>query len=87
MIKKALIGLIAVGALSIPLAGMASADPPPDPAYHGNGPGDFGNPPGVDVHEDIVPQPGSVAGFIRDFTGGEFRSPGGLIKAFAPGHN
>ncbi len=86
MVKKALAAAIAAGALCVPLAGAAWADPG-NQAYNGNGPGDFGNPPGVDVHEDIAPQPGSVAGVVRDFTDGAAKSPGDLIKTFAPGHN
>ncbi|WP_029114068.1 hypothetical protein [Mycobacterium sp. URHB0044] len=44
MIKKALVAAIAAGALSVPLAALASADPPSDPGSTANGIGSGGVP-------------------------------------------
>jgi hypothetical protein len=44
MLKKVIAGAIAAGALSVPLAGVASADKPDDPGSNGNGVGSGGIP-------------------------------------------
>ena len=54
MLKKVVVSVIAAGALTVPLAGVAWAAPPDDPgpppdAGSGRGPGGLGHPPGVEV--------------------------------------
>ena len=39
MLKKLIVTVIAAGALSVPLAGAAWADPPDEPGSHGVGAG------------------------------------------------
>jgi hypothetical protein len=82
MIKKVLATVIAAGALSVPLAGAAWADPSAD---NPGTPGNFGGPPGQGVNQ-VAKLPGSVAGDVRAGTGGTFQSPGDVIKNSAPGH-
>ena len=54
MLKKVLVSVIAAGALTVSLAGVAWAAPPDDPGPppdpgSGQGPGGLGHPPGVEV--------------------------------------
>ena len=85
MIKKALVAVIAAGALSFQLAGVAWADPPSDnnpPGQGAAGPGIpnevagvFGSdkpiPPGS-VFSNIAKQPGNVPAGVGDFLNEDF---------------
>lgn len=86
MIKKLVVAAVAAGAMAIPLAGAAWADPAPD---NPGVPGNLGSSPGAQVSRQIAQIPdSSTAGWIRDVTNGAVRSPGQLISSqFAPGHN
>src|SRR5215218_2411101 len=76
MLKKLFVGVVAAGVLSVPLAGVAGADP--DPATNPGVPGTIGAP-GQTINT-VAQMPGSTAGFFRDFAG--VNGPGGLIKTF-----
>jgi hypothetical protein len=80
MFKKLVVGVIAAGALFVPLAGLAGAAP--DPATNPGTPGNLGFVPGQGV-KTIAQEPGSTAGFFRDSLG--FHSPGDAINTAAPG--
>ena len=92
MLKKLFAGVIAAGALSVPLAGQAWAQPPTDPGSNGQGPGDFGGSPGVGSPtvpgvRDFAKQSGSVPeaeGPTACPTGCEV-APGLFTKASTPG--
>jgi len=87
MIKKLLVTVAAAGALSVPLAGVAGADPTSDnPGLPGNvggaRPGTFvvapNTPPNQDPNSDRL----STADIFRKTFEGA--TPGGLIKQWAP---
>ena len=79
MIKKLLVTVAAAGALSVPLAGVAGADPTPD---NPGTPGNVGAAPGrYLVTGNTAPGYPSTAGAFRDVFG---VPPGGFIKRFAP---
>ncbi len=81
MIKKLLVTVAAAGALSVPLAGVASADPAPDnPGVPGN---ILGHSPG-ETFRVVAKLSGSTAGVVRDGT--DFNSPGEAVKEITPGH-
>ena len=89
MIKKLLVTVAAAGALSVPLAGVAGADPTSDnPGLPGNvggaRPGTYvvapNTPPNQDPNSDSL----STAGFFRKYLQ---VPPGGYINQFAPGQN
>ena len=81
MIKKLLVTVAAAGALSVPLAGVASADPAPDnPGVPGN---ILGHSPG-ETFRVAAKLPGSTARVVRDSS--DFNSPGEAIKEITPGH-
>jgi hypothetical protein len=87
MIKKALLAAIATGALSVPLAGMAWAEPPSDPGSHENAIGQGGVPTklGTFVDSGIT---GKVAGTPSLNPGGGPTPPGKVFisgAAKAPG--
>ena len=95
MIKNAVITVIAAGALSVPLAGVAWADPPSvpnDPPGKGGVPseaGDFLGAPKVtpgSIFSGIAKGPGDVPDGVRDFVNG-FYGPGtnGFEDPIPPG--
>jgi hypothetical protein len=93
MIAKRLIGaVVAAASMFVPLAGVAWAQPPADPGSNGQGPGDFGGPPGVGTPtvpgvRDFAKQPGSVPeaeGPTACPTGCEV-APGLFTKSSTPG--
>jgi hypothetical protein len=80
MIKKVLATVIAAGALSVPLAGVALAEPPTDPGSNGQGPGD--------------PPVGAPGSFFNDFARAKGPGslpaqggiqPGQVVKGVTPG--
>jgi hypothetical protein len=75
MFKKLLVSVMAAGAVSIPLAGIASADPTPD------NPGVPGNIGGI--------SPGSAIKQVAKAPGpasASFGPPGHAVRTVAPGH-
>jgi hypothetical protein len=82
MIKKLLVTVAAAGALSVPLAGVAGADPT---SSNPGTPGDIGGArPGTYVVAPNTPHNSdfpSTASIFREFFGS---SPGGFINQFAP---
>jgi hypothetical protein len=95
MIRKALLTAIATGALSIPLAGMAWAEPPSDPndpPGKGGVPaeaGDFLGPAKVtpgSVFSSIAQGPGNVPEGVRVFVNGFYgTSTNGFAEPIPPG--
>jgi hypothetical protein len=99
MLKKLIVTVIAAGALSVPLAGVAWGDPPTDPGANGDGVGAGGIPrvlgdnsgstdpiPPGSVLSDIAQQPGvSVPEAISGAYPDTDRTPGGAIKRQTPG--
>ncbi|KAF0957302.1 hypothetical protein MLGJGCBP_07718 [Rhodococcus sp. T7] len=83
MLKKVLVTVMAAGALTVPLAGVAWADPG-DGVGVGGVPGQIGGPPGETISQ-FAKMPGSVPDSISTGTGGAFRTPGGAVKDFTPG--
>jgi hypothetical protein len=96
MIKKLLVSAVAAGAVSVPLAGVASADPPADPGSAGVGEGGIPAVIGDNLGTDPTP-PGSLisevaqqAGLsVPDAISAQFpdtdRTPGGAVKRQSPG--
>ena len=87
MIKKLLVTVAAAGALSVPLAGVAGADPTPDnPGTPGTprniGGGTLAPPGSYLVKANTAPGGLSTAGTFREVFDG--LTPGGFIKQFAP---
>jgi hypothetical protein len=83
MIKKVLATVVAAGALSVPLAGVAWADTTTDnPGVPGN---IGGNPPGG-TFSQVAQFPGSVPDVVKDLTQGQFSTPGGALQPFVPRH-
>jgi hypothetical protein len=85
MLRKVLVTLIAAGAMSVPLAGVAWADP--NGIGSGGVPGEIGGSPGSGATpslSDIAHQPGSMIDAIEDLTGFRF-APGGEVKLITPG--
>jgi hypothetical protein len=89
MIKKMLGSVIAAGALSVPLAGLAWAD---GDGGNGIGAGGVTGELGGNSFGSIVSgvaqvkPPGSLVGFISDGKLGAFGTPGGTVKnVFTPG--
>jgi hypothetical protein len=88
MFKKLFVAAAAAAAaVSVPLVGVAGADPPTDPGSNGKGPSGLGAP-GTGVREiakdpdtSVPDQLGIIAG-----TPGEKLAPGQVIKTFTPGH-
>jgi hypothetical protein len=79
MLKKVLTTVIAAGALSIPLAVVAGADPTPDnPGLPGN---IGGLSPGTGVSTVAHRGPGAVPDAI-----GVYGTPGNAFKQVTPGH-
>ncbi len=92
MVKKIVVGVIAAGAISLPLAGVAAADPATPPGNTPSGPGKVFNLP------DGYKNPGQLFRALRDegrqagfrnlpqylrsgqSAYGEVRSPGQLLK-------
>jgi hypothetical protein len=71
MLKKVLVGVIAAGALSVPLAGAAWADPAPDnPGLPGNINGD---------------RPSAITHLEQDFANYFGVPPGKVMREFPPG--
>ena len=71
MLKKLMVTVIAAGALSVPLAGVAWGDPPTDPGANGDGVGAGGIPRVLGDNSggaDPIP-PGSVLSDIAPATG------------------
>jgi hypothetical protein len=86
MMKKVIAGVITAGALSVPFAGIAAADPPSD---RGNG-GDRGNSadaPGRVVQDlrDLAADSGytNLPEFLREES--EYQSPGDIVSDIAQG--
>jgi hypothetical protein len=82
MIKKMLVSVIAAGALCVPLAGVALADPTPDnPGVAGTS----GGPPGGAPPGSSISPAAKVPGFSTpDVYGGP---PGQAVKEDTPGCN
>jgi hypothetical protein len=77
MLKKLFVTAAAAAAVSVPLAGLASAEA-------GGVPGEIGVTPGSVVSQ-VAHLPGSVPDAVSDLTDGAFRTPGGAVKTFTPG--
>ncbi|WP_029116129.1 hypothetical protein [Mycobacterium sp. URHB0044] len=79
MLKKVLVTVIAAGALAVPFAAVAGADPTSEnPGL----PGTFGGlPPGAGVTIVAHQGPGAVSDAI-----GVYGTPGSTFKQFTPGH-
>jgi hypothetical protein len=90
MLKKVSVAVIAAGALSVPLAGVAGADPgPTNPGLPGNVGRAYNvpsTPPGGQIHEIAQQDPGSTASAFKDQDGVN-ESPGNFINDFAPGQS
>ena len=94
MLMKLVVGAVAAGALSIPLAGVAWADQPAEPGINGAGPNGVGAPgAGIQANNnvgvrDVAQLEGSVPDAIATVQPGPgIRiAPGQLIKTFVPGH-
>jgi hypothetical protein len=94
MIKKLFVSVVAAGALTVPLAGVAWADPPSggDPNGNGQGIGPGGIPsqvtprhsPGSEI-KVLAQQPGSTPDAIDSLPGFDREGPGQRIKDFTPG--
>jgi hypothetical protein len=80
MLKKLLVAAAAAVAVSVPLAGLAGADPgdPQNGGGQGNGPGNIGIPPG-NLISQIAQQPDSNPPSVFGTFG--FKSPGQAVKA------
>lgn len=89
MLKKVIAGAITAGALSVPFAGVAWADPPSDRGNGGNGAdrGNSADAPGqvLDDFRDIAEDQGfqNLPEFLRDQS--EFQSPGDIVSDVAQG--
>ena len=82
MLKKLFVAAAAAAAVSVPLAGVAGADPAPDnPGLPGN---IGGRSPGS-VISQAAQQPGSVPDVVSEITDGYQRTPGEAVKSVAPG--
>ena len=75
MIKKLLVTVAAAGALSVPLAGVACADPNLD---NPGVPGNIGGTSPGETFRQVAKLPGSVPDVISDLTGGQLRTPARL---------
>jgi len=76
MLNKLFVGLVAAGALSIPLAGADPGDPQ-NGGGKGNGPGVIGAPPGSFTSQ-VAQEPDSNPPGI--FGNGGWKSPGQFVK-------
>jgi hypothetical protein len=86
VVKKLLATTITAAALSVPLAGVAWADPD-NGVGSGGVPGQIGGSPGSGATpslSDIAHEPGSMKDAIEDLTGFRF-APGGEVKLLTPG--
>ena len=86
MIKKVLVSVVVAGALTVPLAGVAWADPTVDPGSNGVGAGGILGGLGLSGAEvsDVAKMPGSVPDVIAGILGDPF-GPGSVLKLRTPG--
>ena len=85
MLKKVIAGVITAGALSVPFAGIAAADPPSDRGNDGDR-GNSAEAPGQVLQDfrDLAEEQGqNLPEFLRDQT--EFQSPGDIVSDVAQG--
>jgi hypothetical protein len=96
VLKKALVAVVAAGVMSVPLAGVAGADPPDNPGSQGQGgpenpgsqgkgPGAFGGAPGIQVRDFAKEDGSSVPDAINNSTEFGRIGPGLIVKSFTPG--